>query len=33
MVKVTAAVEMQDHLIGKGGDPTTDLIQVDIKKK
>ena len=33
MVKVTAAVEMQDRLIGNGGDPTTDLIQVDIKKK
>ena len=33
MVKVTTAVEMQDHLIGNGGDPTTDLIQVDIKKK
>jgi len=33
MVKVTAAVEMQDRLIGNGGDPNTDLIQVDIKKK
>jgi len=33
MVKVTATVEMQDRLIGNGGDPTTDLIQVDIKKK
>jgi len=33
MVKVTAAVEMQDRLIGNGGDPTTDLIQVEIKKK
>jgi len=31
MVKVTTAVEMQDRLIGKGGGPTTDLIQVDIK--
>ena len=33
MVKVTTAVEMQDSIIGNGGDPTTDLIQVDIKKK
>ena len=33
MVKVTTAVEMQDRIIGNGGDPTTDLIQVDIKKK
>ena len=33
MVKVTAAIEMQDRLIGNGGDPTTSLIQVDIKKK
>ena len=33
MVKVTAAIEMQDHLIGNGEDPTTDLIQVHIKKK
>ena len=33
MVKVTAAVEMQDRLIGNGEDPTTSLIQVDIQKK
>jgi hypothetical protein len=33
MVKVTTAVEMQDRIIGNGRDPTTDLIQVDIKKK
>ena len=32
MVKVTTAVEMQDRIIGNGGDPTTDLIQVDIKR-
>ena len=33
MVKFTTAVEMQDRIIGNSGDPTTDLIQVDIKKK
>ena len=33
VVRVTAATEIQDRIISNGGDPTSDEIQVDIKKK
>ena len=33
MVRVNAAVEAQDHLIGNGGDHFTSLVNVDIKMK
>lgn len=32
MVRVSAAVEAQDCLIGNGGDPIASLVHVDIKK-
>ena len=32
-VKISAAVEAQDRLIGNGGDPITGLVNADIKKK
>ena len=33
VVRVTAATDIQDRIISNGGDPTSDEIQVDIKKK
>ena len=33
MVRVNAAVEAQDRLIGNGGDPITSLVNVDIKNR
>ena len=33
VVRVTAATDIQDRIISNGGDPTSNEIQVDIKKK
>ena len=32
-VRLTTAVEKQNCLIGKGGDPIDELVNIDIKKK